>query len=247
MAVASREAKQQVDNANAVAKPDTHARRELRRNQTRERLLTAASELFVSRGYDPTTFDDIARHAGVSRQTVFNHFPRKEAFVTAWGVQRRQQIHMVISRGTSETESSTAQMIRIMQAMADAYERSPAEGRVYVNAWVRLGGPIIEERWTAQLFAVLIRAGQKSGEFRSDLDSDTCGALVSAAYFDALLRWSGPHDASEPLLLNLLIRLDIILAGLGASEDRDTQRRSIALARVAVEGARPQRAASPPS
>lgn len=44
---------------------------------TQERILIAATELFVSRGYERTTVSDIAERAGVSRATVFWHFSEK--------------------------------------------------------------------------------------------------------------------------------------------------------------------------
>lgn len=46
--------------------------------QTRARIVEVASRLFLERGYDPVTVAEIAREAGVSSVTVFNHFPRKE-------------------------------------------------------------------------------------------------------------------------------------------------------------------------
>jgi AcrR family transcriptional regulator len=46
--------------------------------QTRARILAVATGLFVERGYDAVTVAEIARQAGVSSVTVFNHFPRKE-------------------------------------------------------------------------------------------------------------------------------------------------------------------------
>jgi AcrR family transcriptional regulator len=46
--------------------------------QTRARILSVATGLFLERGYDPVTVAEIAREAGVSSVTVFNHFPRKE-------------------------------------------------------------------------------------------------------------------------------------------------------------------------
>ncbi|GAA3556638.1 TetR/AcrR family transcriptional regulator [Kribbella ginsengisoli] len=46
--------------------------------QTRARILSVATTLFLERGYDPVTVAEIAREAGVSSVTVFNHFPRKE-------------------------------------------------------------------------------------------------------------------------------------------------------------------------
>jgi AcrR family transcriptional regulator len=46
--------------------------------QTRARIADVAIRLFLERGYDAVTVAEIAREAGVSSVTVFNHFPRKE-------------------------------------------------------------------------------------------------------------------------------------------------------------------------
>jgi len=46
--------------------------------QTRARILDVANRLFFERGYEAVTVAEIAREAGVSSVTVFNHFPRKE-------------------------------------------------------------------------------------------------------------------------------------------------------------------------
>ncbi len=45
---------------------------------TRERLISAAFELFSERGFDASTVDDVAERAGVSRTTFFRHFRSKE-------------------------------------------------------------------------------------------------------------------------------------------------------------------------
>ena len=46
--------------------------------RTRERIARIASRLFLERGFDAVTVAEVAREAGVSSVTVFNHFPRKE-------------------------------------------------------------------------------------------------------------------------------------------------------------------------
>lgn len=46
--------------------------------QTRAKILEIAHVLFLERGYDAVTVAEVARAAGVSSVTVFNHFPRKE-------------------------------------------------------------------------------------------------------------------------------------------------------------------------
>ena len=53
--------------------------------QTRRRIVEAARELFVSRGYAGTTIDAVAEAAGVSRRTVFLSVGSKEELLkTAW-------------------------------------------------------------------------------------------------------------------------------------------------------------------
>lgn len=46
--------------------------------QTRARIAEVAARLFLERGFEGVTVADVARQAGVSSVTVFNHFPRKE-------------------------------------------------------------------------------------------------------------------------------------------------------------------------
>ena len=46
--------------------------------QTRVRIAEVAARLFLERGYDAVTVAEVAREAGVSSVTVFNHFARKE-------------------------------------------------------------------------------------------------------------------------------------------------------------------------
>ncbi|MBB4911608.1 TetR family transcriptional regulator [Actinophytocola algeriensis] len=52
--------------------------RERKKAQTRQRLQEQASRLFIERGYDATTVEQIAAAAGVSHMTFFRYFPTKE-------------------------------------------------------------------------------------------------------------------------------------------------------------------------
>jgi AcrR family transcriptional regulator len=52
-----------------------------RAERTRERLLTAALELFAERGYDATSAGQIAARAGVTEMTFFRHFPSKASLL----------------------------------------------------------------------------------------------------------------------------------------------------------------------
>lgn len=60
-------------------RPYRSALRDEQSRATRRRIVDAGAELFVERGYVPTTIDAIAERAGVSRRTVFNAVGGKAA------------------------------------------------------------------------------------------------------------------------------------------------------------------------
>ncbi|EJT02926.1 TetR family transcriptional regulator [Rhizobium sp. CCGE 510] len=59
-------------------------RRQRKRRQTRERIEQAAMTLFLQRGFDATTVEDITEAADVSKRSFFDYFPSKEEVVFAW-------------------------------------------------------------------------------------------------------------------------------------------------------------------
>ncbi|MFF9001962.1 TetR family transcriptional regulator [Streptomyces achromogenes] len=55
--------------------------RELSRRAVREEITEAATALFVERGFEATTVDDIATAVGMSQRSVFRYFATKEEIV----------------------------------------------------------------------------------------------------------------------------------------------------------------------
>lgn len=55
--------------------------RERKKLETRRHLATTALGLFMARGFDEVSVAEVAAAAGVSKMTVFNHFPAKEDLV----------------------------------------------------------------------------------------------------------------------------------------------------------------------
>ena len=63
-------------NAPAI-RPQKMTRRAMAKQQTREKVLQAARELFIERGYEGATIRDIAKAAGMSTGAVFASFADK--------------------------------------------------------------------------------------------------------------------------------------------------------------------------
>ena len=70
-------------NENGAPPPYRQTARAAAAAATRERILEVATEHFLARYYDDVTLAAIAKEAGVSQQTVINHFASKEGLLEA--------------------------------------------------------------------------------------------------------------------------------------------------------------------
>jgi AcrR family transcriptional regulator len=66
------------------ALPRTEGLRERNRRQTLQRISEVGMELFVAKGYEATTLDEIAAAAGISRRTFFYYFKSKDDLLLAY-------------------------------------------------------------------------------------------------------------------------------------------------------------------
>jgi len=94
--------------------------RERKKRETREAIAETALELFIQRGFDGTTVDEIAEAAAVSRRTVFRYFETKEALLFASQELRLAHFRELLSR-REWGESALACVRRACLDMAALY------------------------------------------------------------------------------------------------------------------------------
>lgn len=75
--------------------------------QTINRILTAAFRLFFRRGYARVSMDEIAAEAGVTKRTLYNHFPSKDA-LTGAVMERQADLTLDTVQGWSDPDAATA-------------------------------------------------------------------------------------------------------------------------------------------
>jgi AcrR family transcriptional regulator len=99
--------------------------RERKRQQTRERLTRAAMALFLERGFEATTLDDIAAAADISRRSFFHYFASKEDVVFAWHEEITAALITAVATRPSD-ESMLAAAENAISAMARQIEPNEA-------------------------------------------------------------------------------------------------------------------------
>jgi TetR/AcrR family transcriptional regulator, cholesterol catabolism regulator len=106
--------------------------------QTRDRLVSAAQELFLGQGWIPTTMTQVAAAAEVARPTAYLHFATKldlltaciDASLSAIPVRERSD-YQAMGRGALPRRAATA-----ARWLRGAYQRSAAIQRVLDQAAV---------------------------------------------------------------------------------------------------------------
>src|ERR1700758_1533390 len=110
-----------------AAAPQPSPRR-LTAEQRRQQLFAVALELFAQRGYRPTTMDDIASAAGVTKPLLYQHFASQRALylelVDSVGPALLMAINTAVSRASGprqQVEAGFAAYFRLVVTHQDAF------------------------------------------------------------------------------------------------------------------------------
>ncbi len=176
-------------------------------------ILRAAEQLFVSRGFDQVTLDEVSRKAHVGKGTIYLHFANKEDLYAQVILCGLDEICEEIGKHAAGCQTPDEKLFATAKALRDFYRRRRGLIRaLYTEEFRRklscksLHDDLHErqQRLVRQVGAI-ISAGAKSGAFRSDVPP-----MVTARVFLASLREAARTNhtnRSPPVSLNRLLGL----------------------------------------
>lgn len=94
-------------------------------NDIKERISNAARNEFFQFGYTKVTVDEIAKAAGVSKKTIYHHFPSKEMILKDVMNCKRQEWHEMIDRIYEEDIDFLEKMKKIGYQIANELSNAP--------------------------------------------------------------------------------------------------------------------------
>jgi AcrR family transcriptional regulator len=170
----------------------------------RDALVAAAFRLFLERGYEQTTIDDIVTLAGVGRRSFFRYFPSKEDVVFPDHERCLADMTAFLAESAADDEPvrrvcDAARLVLRMYAENPAFSvqryrltRKVPELRAYELSVVWRYERALAEYLRARL------AGRRDGILRADV----IAAAVVAAHNNALRSWlrSDGEDDSDAAL-----------------------------------------------
>lgn len=146
-----------------------------RGEEIRGRILDLAREQYMRLGFSNVTMDDIAAAAGVSKKTLYLHFPSKDVLVhtVAQGNVEKCNSELRAILG-DESQAPAVRLRRMMDHVASIY----AEFSVPLVHDMQRCAPQIwqkvetgRQKLIEEDFSALLKEGRARGDFRKDIDA----------------------------------------------------------------------------
>lgn len=103
---------------------------------TRERLIKAASELFLQRGFSHVGLDQVLHRASLTKTTFYNHFESKEALIRAVLAARGAQVVAQMDAETKRLggDSPRGQLLAVVDAIVHRFQKQGSTKCLLVSA-----------------------------------------------------------------------------------------------------------------
>ncbi len=135
-------------------------------------VLEAAAEVFAERGFHDAQIGEIAARAEVSRATLYDLFPSKEAIYSEVMLEAAREVRQRVEARAEAAAGPAERLLAVLQALFECFEEKRALLRIYARATqgdaLRIGAEFGEEAarvfrdfsdWVAGLAAEARRRG----------------------------------------------------------------------------------------
>lgn len=181
------------------------AKRSSKGNQTRQRIIEKAAQVFNRHGFAGASIADLMKATGLEKGGIYRHFGSKQdlaeaAFDYAWDA-----VSVPRQRGLEEQNNSLDKLLLFVRNFVGAPPRAIIGGCPLLNTAVDCDDGNVALRnkartalsgWRSRI-ADLVRTGQKSGELRNSVDPDAVAVVVISALEGAVMI-SGLEKTRQP-------------------------------------------------
>lgn len=164
-----------------------------RQESARRRILQAAKGVFIDKGFDRATVDDVATAAGFSAGSIYTYFASKDELIRASiDAGAREETELLLAE-TRSVGSIPERLERSFSGFWAGTMDVPGGPAFLAEAWAEASRrPLIRDLMarrferTSMFCSVVLREGIDSGELPVDLDVDAL-ARGFAAMLDGLV------------------------------------------------------------
>jgi len=153
--------------------------------KTIDTILSVSEKLFLEKGYEKTTTQEIVNETGLSKGTIFHHFKSKEDILAGVLDKYNDRTAQDMHRWLSEMETLTARekIVGLFNRFYDEAERTPLSKLALISQSPRL---ILEDLrvWAKKISPIiteLIKEGNGDGSIQTEFPEE-CAQLFNLLF-----------------------------------------------------------------
>lgn len=157
--------------------------------QTRERLLAQAAQVFNQRGFFGASLSDLMQATGLQKGGIYNHFESKEALALEAFDYALARIDQCLREALANKPAARDRLLAMIDVLQSNVEDPPVRGGCPIlNTAIESDDahPVLRERarhamdqWRATIQRIIAK-GIKTAELRPDIDADQTATLIIA-------------------------------------------------------------------
>jgi len=165
------------------------SRREKEKELRRELILDAAEKVFINRGYDLATMDEIAASAEFTKKSVYSYFPTKDELFAAVILRASEILFRIFNEVFVNNKTGLDKISAIGDAYVHFYREYNASFKIL--SMRRFGGVeqpgeyrVKIEKYWSEVFSLMSDSfveGRKDGTLRKDIDPVTAALYVMSS------------------------------------------------------------------
>jgi AcrR family transcriptional regulator len=186
-----------------MAQPDSgtlnESRRERRSRELRRRIFLEAQHLFLERGFEHTTVNQIAAAADIAPATFFNHFQSKTALFDAVTAEVLEYLQDILDEEFAQEDATTQERIiafsdRVAVEILNVRKLAHDTLLGLIRTGTHSGQVAPHTSKIHAPFASMLREGQRKGEVRDDCDATFLAEVVIGALNASITNWLSDYE-----------------------------------------------------
>ena len=148
--------------------------------ETKDRILKGAEELFFKYGIKSITMDDIARHLGISKKTIYQFYADKNEVVETLMIQRMKANECEFQQIATQTENVIEEVLAMMKHIGIMFSQMNPNlfydlQKYHPNAWKQF--KTFKEECIERMVEDSVKRGIKQGFVRADINTKIMARL----------------------------------------------------------------------
>ena len=147
-----------------------------------EQILDAARHLFLTKGYEATTIEDVLTAVGIAKGTLYHHFPGKEAILDAIVLRTVDAIVQRAQAAADGPQPATTRFLAVVGAARAPQEDIELAQQIRATGNLRLHVLAMTETWTrlVPILTRLFEEGAAAGELSTTDPRGSVEVILSA-------------------------------------------------------------------